>query len=338
MNATVVAAIIAACVSGLTLIGTVVTQIIGFRSTRANTERQIKATEKSTADTLAQQREQLDKTLGEQRFRTLNERFATAAGQLGGDKPPAVRLAGVYAMGGLADDWPENRQTCVDVLCAYLRMPYEPDPGDEAPEPDRLSFRASREVRHTVIRIITAHLKDGAAVPWQGLNFDFWSVVFDGGDFRGAKFLDGTVDFHGAEFSSGTVYFDEAEFSGGTVSFDEAEFSGGTVSFRYAEFSGAMVTFIGTRFSGATVNFYRGEFSGGMIYFNGAEFSGGTVDFPFARFSGTEISLAGACPWTPAPGARSSPPRSPAARSTSSGSVTGHTRQGSPGWTSRPEV
>ena len=217
-------------------------------------------------------------------------------------------------------------------------MPYEPDPGDEAPEPDRLSFRASREVRHTVIRIITAHLKDGAAVPWQGLNFDFWSVVFDGGDFRGAKFLDGTVDFHGAEFSSGTVYFDEAEFSGGTVSFDEAEFSGGTVSFRYAEFSGAMVTFIGTRFSGATVNFYRGEFSGGMIYFNGAEFSGGTVDFPFARFSGTEISLAGGMSMDPAPGARSSPPRSPAARSTSWGSVTGHTRQGSPGWTSRPEV
>ncbi len=55
---------------------------------------------------------------------------------------------------------PENRQTCVDVLCAYLRMPYEPDPGEDAPGPKRLAFRASREVRHTVIRVITAHLKD----------------------------------------------------------------------------------------------------------------------------------------------------------------------------------
>jgi len=27
-------------------------------------------------------------------------------------------------MAGLADDWPENRQTCVDILCAYLRLPY----------------------------------------------------------------------------------------------------------------------------------------------------------------------------------------------------------------------
>jgi hypothetical protein len=33
----------------------------------------------------------------------LNERFATAAGQLGDDKPPAARLAGVYAMAGLAE-------------------------------------------------------------------------------------------------------------------------------------------------------------------------------------------------------------------------------------------
>jgi len=46
---------------------------------------------------------QLDRTLAEQRARTLNERFATAAGQLGDDKPPAVRLAGVYAMAGLAE-------------------------------------------------------------------------------------------------------------------------------------------------------------------------------------------------------------------------------------------
>ena len=95
----------------------------------------------------------------EQRFRTLNERFATAAGKLGDDKPPAVRLAGVYAMAGLADDWEENRQTCVDVLCGYLRLPYEPDPGDGAAGRERLDFQASREVRHTVIRVITAHLK-----------------------------------------------------------------------------------------------------------------------------------------------------------------------------------
>jgi membrane protein implicated in regulation of membrane protease activity len=75
------------------------------------------------------------------RVRVFNERFTTIAAQLG-DSQPAVRLAGVHAMAGLADDWEDNRQTCVDVLCAYLRMPYEPDPGDDAPADERLKFQA----------------------------------------------------------------------------------------------------------------------------------------------------------------------------------------------------
>jgi hypothetical protein len=55
-----------------------------------------------------------------------DQRYSTAAQQLGHDKA-AVRLAGVYAMSRLADDWSQQRQQCIDVLCAYLRMPSEPD-------------------------------------------------------------------------------------------------------------------------------------------------------------------------------------------------------------------
>jgi len=212
------------------------------------------------------------------RTRVFNERFIAIATQFG-DAQPAVRLAGVHAMAGLADDWKANRQTCIDVLCAYLRMPYEPDPGEEAPAAERRAFRASREVRHTVIRVITAHLSGGAAVSWRGLNFDFTSVAFDGGSFADA------------EFSGGTVDFSFAEFSGGTVDFRDARFSGGTVDFRRAEFSGGMVAFMGARFSGGTVNFRHAEFSGGTVNFRHAEFSGGTVDFRDARFSGGEVSF-----------------------------------------------
>ena len=140
MSSQVVAAIIAASVSVLTLIGTLAAQFFGRRATSRDTERA------------------LGRTLAEQRIRTLNERFATAAERLGSDKPPAVQLAGVYAMAGLADDWEENRQTCVDILCGYMRIPYQPDPGNDALAPERLAYRASREVRHTVIRIIAAHL------------------------------------------------------------------------------------------------------------------------------------------------------------------------------------
>jgi hypothetical protein len=105
------------------------------------------------------------------RTRVFNERFTAIAAQLG-DAQPAVRLAGVHAMAGLADDWMQNRQTCVDVLCAYLRLPYDPDPGDADPT-KRTAYRANREVRHTIIRLIGAHLQPGAARSWQGFELRF---------------------------------------------------------------------------------------------------------------------------------------------------------------------
>jgi uncharacterized protein YjbI with pentapeptide repeats len=222
------------------------------------------------------------------RTRVYNERFTTVAAQLGDDKP-AVRLAGVHALAGLADDWKANRQTCIDVLCAYLRLPYEPYPGDEAPGPELLAFQASREVRHTIIRVITAHLKDGAAVSWQGLNFDFTGVVFDGGSFIKARFSGGTVDFSFAKFSGGTVDFSVAEFWGGTVDFTRATFSGGMVDFGGAEFSDGTVDFGFAKFSGGMVNFSFAEFSGGKVLLDSAKFTDGTVFFTSAKFYGGAV-------------------------------------------------
>jgi uncharacterized protein YjbI with pentapeptide repeats len=330
MSPQVTAAIIAASISFLTLIGTLAAQYFGRRATS----------------------KQLDRTFAEQVTRTLNERFATAAEQLGSDKP-AVRLAGVHAMAGLADDWEENRQTCIDVLCAYLRIPYEPDPGEGAPIPERIAFRAIREVRHTVIRVIAAHLRYDAKVSWQGFDFDFTGVVFDGGDFSHAHFSGGDVTFMEAEFTgdgvnfldtifeaeqfstggfsgaasfvrarftggmstfarakfSSLVLFGGAEFSGGDVFFGHMKFSGGEVSFADAKFSGANVQFEETEFSGACTEFYGAEFSRGQVDFRRAKFSGGKVNFDRAEFSGGEVdfsnpgdwSVPPQFPWTDAP-------------------------------------
>jgi uncharacterized protein YjbI with pentapeptide repeats len=301
------AALIAGIVSLISLGGTVIVAVIGFRTTRSVT----------------------GSTLAEQRTRTLNERFATAADQLGDDKP-AVRLAGVYAMAGLADDWGENRQTCIDVLCAYLRMPYEPDPGEGAPRPERLAFRASREVRHTVIRVITAHLRDDATVSWQGLDFDFTGVVFDGGDFSHARFSGREVTFMDAEFSgdgvgfldttfeaeqfptggfSGVASFVRARFTGGVstfarskfagfVLFGGAQFSGGDVFFGNMEFSKGEVNFGGAEFSGANVQFDETDFSGARVEFRGAKFSGGRVSFDRAEFSGSKVDFSSPSDWS----------------------------------------
>ena len=97
--------------------------------------------------------------------------------------------------------------------------------GHDAPEA-RLVFQASREVRRTVIRVIVAHLSEDAAVPWQGLNFDFTGAVFDGADFSRAQFSGGTVNFVFARFPRGVVNFFLARFSGATVDLQPAWWRG----------------------------------------------------------------------------------------------------------------
>ncbi len=226
--------------------------------------------------------------------RVLNERFVTIAAQLGDDQA-AVRLAGIHAMAGLADDWEENRQTCIDVLCAYLRMPYVPDPGKDAPAAERLAFGAHREVRHTIIRVIAAHLRAGAPVSWQRLRFDFTGVVFDGGDFSGAEFSGGRVSFDGAEFFGGEIDFSRAKFCGDGASFSGVKFSGAKVGFNFAEFSGRdRVVFDGAEFSGGSVDFDSAKFPLVGISCDGTEFSGGKVSFNNATFSGIWASFGGA--------------------------------------------
>ncbi|MEV5010378.1 pentapeptide repeat-containing protein [Streptomyces sp. NPDC055692] len=233
------------------------------------------------------------------------ERFTTAVGQLGHDSA-AVRLGGVHALAGLADDAPTRdlRQTCIDVLCAYLRLPYTAEADLPAADAEaRRTYLGLREVRHTVIRLIRDHLSLPPEHPrsWQGHNFDFTEVTFDGGDFYGAvfsggvvkfhraTFAGGTVDFNGATFSGGEVLFSEAAFSGSTVHFDTAQFSGGDVYFHEATFSGGTVHFSEAAFSGGTVDFIQAAFSGGDVSFNEATFSGGTIHFSEAAFSGSTV-------------------------------------------------
>ncbi|WP_406740699.1 pentapeptide repeat-containing protein [Streptomyces atratus] len=155
------------------------------------------------------------------------ERFSQAVDKLGSDSP-AVRLGGVHALAGLADDAPTQdlRQTCIDVLCAYLQLPFTPDPGDDpAHQEERHGYLAFRKVRHTILRLIGDHYRrpKGTHRSWQGCDLDLTDVTIDCNmDFSGAVFSGGTVNFGAAAFSGGTVNFSEAVFSGGTVNFDDA--------------------------------------------------------------------------------------------------------------------
>jgi uncharacterized membrane-anchored protein YhcB (DUF1043 family) len=67
MSPQVEAAIIAGCFGVLTLIGTLVAQILGRRATSRDTEKTLEQQGKQLDRTLGEQREQLDRTFAKQR-------------------------------------------------------------------------------------------------------------------------------------------------------------------------------------------------------------------------------------------------------------------------------
>lgn len=249
--------------------------------------------------------------------RLFTERFTTASEQLGSEHP-AVRLAGVHALAHLADDAPANRedlvQMVIDVLCAYLRMPYrtvdtERLEGADAQQAEehhrqRLEFESMREVRHTVIRVIGDRLR--ADTRWRGKDYDFTGVAFDGGDlgythftsgrtsFRNARFTGGEMRFSGAEFTGAAVDFSGVDFAGGVVSFRGSRFTGGDVDFVKSEFTGAAVDFRGAKFVDGGVEFIRAQFIAGKVDFSLADFAGGRISFSRARFADGTASFLGA--------------------------------------------
>jgi len=208
------------------------------------------------------------KTFEHQRVQEFNERFSTAADKLGHQRA-ATRLAGLYALAGLADDWAAHRQTCIDVLCSYLRIPYEPDPTS------RNYRRGEREVRRTIIRVIRDHLRPGfSAVSWTQDNFSFEGAIFDCGDLTGAQFTGGHVSFHGAYFVSGVFNFNNVRFDG------------------------ARVWFTGARFDGAYVHFDGAQFLSGEVTFEGAELGAGKVSFDNVRIADSVVKWGSISPPT----------------------------------------
>lgn len=204
--------------------------------------------------------------------RRISDLYLKAVEQLGSDKAP-VRLAGLYALDRLAQDNPTQRQTIVNVISAYLRMPYEL-PGDP-PEPNvdsetRSAYRIQvqeREVRVTAQRILTDHLDPhyrGGSRFWRDIDLDLSGAVlidvmlrdcrlnnarFTNATFAGDTLLigihfDGDTRFDGATFA-GDTWFSDAQFLG-NVRFDRATFDAdarfdqasfkGTATFREANF------------------------------------------------------------------------------------------------------
>jgi uncharacterized protein YjbI with pentapeptide repeats len=252
--------------------------------------------------------------------RRITELYIKAADQLGSDKAP-IRLAGLYALERLGQDTPHLRQTIVNVICAYLRMPYalpaittsrplgrrrkiqsdwpvlRPDPADTA--------RQEREVRLTAQGVLRAHLRRGPDPDnpveefWAGMSLDFTEATLIDFDlsgcvvsearFSGALFA-GDTDFSAATFV-GHTRFDDARFVG-DADFALASFAGATM-FHHTTFTRAAV-FEGAGFTGST-RFDHTTFTGPTVFavakftgdttFSGAGFAG-SAWFDYAEFTG----------------------------------------------------
>ena len=248
--------------------------------------------------------------------RRITELYTKAVEQLGSDKAP-VRLGGLYALERLAQDNPVHRQTIVNVVCAYLRMPFSPTAPTCNPQPRASenaeepateaeartdgngdTWRQERQVRLTAQRILADHLRDDRAKERRSTDppsLRFWPDVRL--DLTGATLIDfglhdavvadarfgwatftGRAWFHGATFT-GHLWCGRATFTG------DAEFKGVTFT-GDAEFDHA--TFIGdANFERATFSriavFARATFDG-ETYFDGTTFTGRAV-FDGATFN-----------------------------------------------------
>lgn len=239
------------------------------------------------------------------------ERFGAAAEQLG-HTDVAVRMAGVYAMAGVADRTKnmEQRQQCVDVLCGYLRLPYDPkfvennqtmmiirNPESEESSTSReihFQYRQNdREVRNTIVRIIADHLRRDDSQSWSKCSFDFTGVFFEDGDFTHACFVGKFVSFGKAKFVGVRTSFEGATFGGERTLFYDATFGGEVTSFLGAKLDGELTTFAGATFGGQMAVFADAAFGGERTLFDEVTFGGQVTSFAKATFGAKETSFVG---------------------------------------------
>ncbi|KAA9161097.1 hypothetical protein FPZ12_015160 [Amycolatopsis acidicola] len=219
------------------------------------------------------------------RSRVVDERFAKAI-ELLGSEADQVRVGAMHALAGVARSEPEYTQTVLDVLCSYLRRPFENPHLHEESDPE-----AEREltVRLTAQRLI-GDLLTTVDSPGPGYDLDLTGASLEYFELTDRKI--GTLIMRYATLLSsanlsrsrftGPAWFTKAVVGTGrkrgrfrcqgTVFEERAWFSG-------TEF-GSLADFTGTEF--------RGEVSFGKAVFAGyvdlrADF-GATLDFAKATF------------------------------------------------------
>lgn len=163
--------------------------------------------------------------------RHLRNRFSEISKLLGGKSFPG-RLAAVYSLAALADEWYRHgqkiddeqlgwaeRQVCINLLCAYLRSA---ELGDNQRE---------REVRDSAIEVIRERVKiarpSDAPNSWSNHKFNFSGADLTNADFSRCAFLGSNLDMSDTELTRANFSrsaLNGALFSGAVV--EDAKFIG----------------------------------------------------------------------------------------------------------------
>ncbi|MGH3772720.1 MAG: pentapeptide repeat-containing protein [Pseudonocardiaceae bacterium] len=247
---------------------------------------------------VAESRHELERRSNEQdRERVADERFARSV-ELLGHEADQVRVGALHALAGLARSWPSYVQTVLDVVCSYLRRPfdhpdYAQDRASEYPQwapADKRDADRERQVRLTAQRVISELVPGRYQERGKLPDLDLTGALLDYLDLsskaigqlvlRDAQ-LYGTTRFTATEMSGdawftravsyGKLECDNVVFQGrsnfphltahGRVSFEGAHFQQGAV-FLSAEFHGP-VTLVGSIFD-KSVDLRRAAFRGDL--------------------------------------------------------------------------
>ena len=248
---------------------------------------------------IERQRHELEAQRAEQdRERVADERFAKAV-ELLGHAADQVRVGALHALAGLARSRPEYTQTVLDVLCSYLRRPFEHaryrDPQKEGSADEERELT----VRLTAQRLVT-ELLPARDAPGPAYDLDLTGAVLEYLDLSGKLIgglllrhasLHSSTNFSGCRFTRRVYLTAAGTGKGRLVGYFRCR---GTVFESHAWFSGTKFAeaadFTGTTFAGPT-NFKDADFA------KDADFTGVVVadslDLRRARFGGqTDLRFA----------------------------------------------
>jgi hypothetical protein len=179
-----------------------------------------------------------------------DERFARSV-ELLGNEADQVRVGAMHALAWLAKSTPRYRQTVLDVLCAYLRRPFDYPPHQRVPEDPDHDFtpvedekRQEHQVRMTAQRLIKDTLSWGKKRRHRSFDLDLTGATLEYFSLDGRyvnRFVARRAQFYGITnlrnvrvrsvtlFSGGKFHgrlqLENATFTGG-ISFEETTFAG----------------------------------------------------------------------------------------------------------------